>query len=197
MLTKRIGEKQDRNYTRMNATSYFERILEAISQETIAVRTLTSHLKNHSSKTNKTCRTLLEKQGRTRLWVSSIDPKHGRASVGQHTRTYLPQLCTDTGWRLEDQPGSMDDRDGWRERERERERERNPHCQSDLMMMMNIQVIQPYSGTDMLTVAKNFRFISSERSDFHMGNRTLYFTNTYCCRWLAYDQNNGLTQRVS
>ena len=39
------------------------------------------------------------------------------ASVGQQTRTYLQQLCTDTGRRLEDLPESMDDRDECWERE--------------------------------------------------------------------------------
>ena len=48
-----------------NATSYTEQIHEAKSHETPAVRLPTSYLKNHSSKTNKICRTLLEKQGRT------------------------------------------------------------------------------------------------------------------------------------
>ena len=34
---------------------------------------LPSNLKNHPSKMNKTCRTLLEKQGQTHKWHSSID----------------------------------------------------------------------------------------------------------------------------
>ena len=38
-------------------------------------RPLTSHLKNHSSKSNKTCEALLKKQGRTRKWRSSMDPR--------------------------------------------------------------------------------------------------------------------------
>ena len=29
---------------------------------------------------------------------------------GWPARTYLPQLCTDTGYRMEDQPGGMDDK---------------------------------------------------------------------------------------
>ena len=38
-------------------------------------------------------------------------------------KTYLHQLCVGAGCSLEDLPGAMNDRDGWRERERERERE--------------------------------------------------------------------------
>ena len=46
------------------------------------------------------------------------------ASVGRPARTYLHQLCTDTGYSLEDLSVAMNDKDGWRERERERRRER-------------------------------------------------------------------------
>ena len=51
------------------------------------------------------------------LWT----PSHGRASVGQPSRIYLQQPCTDTGCSMEDRPGTMDDRDEWRH---------------DMMMMM-------------------------------------------------------------
>ena len=37
-------------------------------------RPLTSHLTHHPSKTSKTCGTLLEMQGRTHKWRSSMDP---------------------------------------------------------------------------------------------------------------------------
>ena len=40
-------------------------------------------------------------------------PSHGKASVRQLARTYLQQLCTDTGCSLEDQLEAMDDRDKW------------------------------------------------------------------------------------
>ncbi len=43
-----------------NAMRYIEQILE-----TTALQLLNSPLKNHPSKINKTCRTLLEKKGRT------------------------------------------------------------------------------------------------------------------------------------
>ena len=42
---------------------------------------------------------------------------HGCASVGRPARTYLYQLCADTGHRLKDLPGAINDRDRWRERE--------------------------------------------------------------------------------
>ena len=51
------------------------------------------------------------------LWTLS----HKRACVGRPTRTYLQQLCTDTGCSLEDLPEAMNDRDEWREGDREKD----------------------------------------------------------------------------
>ena len=47
------------------------------------------------------------------LWTLS----HGRDSSSRPAKTYLQQLCADTGWCLQDLPGAIDDRDRWRERE--------------------------------------------------------------------------------
>ena len=41
------------------------------------------------------------------LWI----PSHRQAKVGQPARTYLQQLCVDTGCSLEDQLRVIDDRD--------------------------------------------------------------------------------------
>ena len=49
------------------------------------------------------------------LWNTS----HRHANVSRQTRTYLQQLCMDTGCRLEDWLEGMDDRDEWWERIRE------------------------------------------------------------------------------
>ena len=40
-------------------------------------------------------------------------PSHGRANVRRPSRTYIQQICADTGYSLEDLLGVMDDRDGW------------------------------------------------------------------------------------
>ena len=50
-------------------------------------------------------------------------PSHGRASDRRQTKTYLQELCMDTGYHLEDLPEAMDNRDEWTERDRERQRE--------------------------------------------------------------------------
>ena len=46
------------------------------------------------------------------LWT----PSHGRAKAGCPARTYVQQLCADSGCSPEDLPKAMDDREGWRER---------------------------------------------------------------------------------
>ena len=42
-------------------------------------------------------------------------PAHGHASVGRPTKTYIDQLCVDTGCCIEDLPRMMSDIDWWRE----------------------------------------------------------------------------------
>ena len=66
-------------------------------------------------------------------------PLHGRASVGRSTRTYLQQLCTDTGCSLEDLPEAMDDKDEWRERVTERESQGNL-CQQYMIIYIYIYI---------------------------------------------------------
>ena len=49
------------------------------------------------------------------LWT----PTHGRAKAGRPARTYIQQLCEDTGCCSEDLPEAMNDREKWRERVRD------------------------------------------------------------------------------
>ena len=49
------------------------------------------------------------------LWT----PTYGRAKAGQPARTYIQQLCEDTGCGPEDLPEVMNDREKWRERVRD------------------------------------------------------------------------------
>ena len=46
------------------------------------------------------------------LWT----PTYGCARVGRPARTYIQQLCEDTGYNPEDLPEAMNDREKWRER---------------------------------------------------------------------------------
>ena len=49
------------------------------------------------------------------LWT----PTYGRAKAGQPARTYIQQLCEDTGCSPEDLPEVMNDREKWPERVRD------------------------------------------------------------------------------
>ena len=49
------------------------------------------------------------------LWI----PTHGSAKAGRPARTYIQQLCEDTGCCPEDLPRAMNDREEWRERVRD------------------------------------------------------------------------------
>ena len=62
-------------------------------------------------------------------------PTRGRVSVGRPARTYLHQLCADTGHGLEDLPESKNDR-GWMDGEIQG----NSCSQRDLMVMMMKQL---------------------------------------------------------
>ena len=46
------------------------------------------------------------------LWA----PTYGRAKAGRPARTYIQQLCEDTGCNPEDLPEAMNDREKWRKR---------------------------------------------------------------------------------
>ena len=49
------------------------------------------------------------------LWT----PTYDRAKAGRPARTYIQQLCEDTGCNPEDLPKAMSDREKWRERVRD------------------------------------------------------------------------------
>ena len=115
-LTKRLEKKLDGNYTRI-AASNIEQVLEA----------------THPQSTNYTATYLpsrkLSKLRRIRhaghCWrsrdelISDVllwNPTYGRAKVGRPARTYIQQLCEDTGRSPGDLPEAMNDREKWQER---------------------------------------------------------------------------------
>ena len=49
------------------------------------------------------------------LWI----PSHGRAKVGRLARTYIQQLCEDSGCSPENRPEAMNGREEWRKRVRD------------------------------------------------------------------------------
>ena len=126
-LTKHIEKKLDSKYTRM---------LQAILNKSWRQHPTNQQLYGHPPSIMKTI-----KVRRTRHaghWWRSRDelksdvlmrtPSHGRAKAGRPARTYIQQLCVNTGCSPQDLPEAMDDREGWRERVKD--------IWHDMMMMM-------------------------------------------------------------
>ena len=110
-LTKRM-EKKARRQLHKNAASNLEQVptrhqlyghLPPITK-TIQVRR-TRHAGHCWRNREELIRDVL-------LWT----PTHGRAKAGRPARTYIQQLCEDTGCCPEDLPEAMNDTEKWRER---------------------------------------------------------------------------------
>ena len=117
-LTKHMEKKLGGNYTRMLRTVLNKSWGQYPSKQqlygqlppiakTIQIR-WTGHVGHCLRSTNKLISYVL-------MWTLS----HGQPKFGRPARTYIQQLCADTGCILEDLPGAMDDRDRYRERVRE------------------------------------------------------------------------------
>ena len=121
-LTKRMEKELNGNYTR---------ILRAIMNKSWRQHPTKQQLYGHLPLITKIIQRRIRHAGHCwRSWdelISNIlqwTSSHGRAKAGRAkaerpARTYIQQLCADMGCSLEDLPGAMDDREGWRERVRE------------------------------------------------------------------------------
>ena len=104
-LSKRLEKKLDGNYARM-LRAILNKYLAATPHKAPTIRPPASHHENHSSQTNQTCwRSRDELISDVLLWT----PTYGRAKAGRPARTYIQQLCEDTGCSLEDLPEAMND----------------------------------------------------------------------------------------
>ena len=114
-LTKRLEKKLDGNYTRMN----LEKVLAATRHKTPTVRPpalITKTIQVRRTRHAGHCwRSRDELIREILLWT----PTHGRVEAGRPARTYIQQLCEDTGCCPEDLPRAMNDREEWRERVRD------------------------------------------------------------------------------
>ena len=95
-----------------NAMNYIEQILEATSHKNLTPipKTIQIRQTRHARHSRRSKEELISD-------VLLRTPAHRCASVGQQTRTYIQQLCTDTGCSLEELPGTIGNWDEWRERE--------------------------------------------------------------------------------
>ena len=114
-LTERLEKKLDGNYTRM-----LRAILKKSWQQHPTKHQLYAHLPP-ITKTIQVRRTrhaghCWRSRGELISDVLQWTPTYGRARAGRPARTYIQQLCEDTGCNPEDLPEAMNDREMWRER---------------------------------------------------------------------------------
>ena len=118
MLTKWMEKKLDGNYTRI-----LRAILNKSRRQHPTKQQLYGHLLpimktikvRRSRHTGHCWRSRYELISDVLLWTLS----HGRAKAGRPARTYLQQLCEDTGCSPENLPEAMNDWEGRRERVRD------------------------------------------------------------------------------
>ena len=113
-LTKRLERRLDGNYTRM---------LRAVLNKSWRQHPTRLQLYGHLPPITKTIQVRRTRHA-GHCWRSKDElisdvllwtPTHGCASVGRPARTYIQQLCEDTGCNPEDLPEAMSDREKWRE----------------------------------------------------------------------------------
>ena len=139
-LTKQLEKKLDSNYTRMLQAILKQQLYGHLLpiMKTIQIR-WTRHA-GHCWSRNKLISEIL-------FWT----PSHGRAKAGQPARTYIKQLCEDTGCSPKNLLEAMNDR------ERRRERVRDMCRWHDMMMRqehLNCTLVLKWSKTQ--TVIVNF-----------------------------------------
>ena len=117
-LTKRLERKLDGNYTRM---------LRAVLNKSWQQHPTRHQLYGHLPPITKTIQVRRTKHA-GHCWRSKDElisdvllwtPTYGCAKAGWPARTYIQQLCEDTGCNPEDLPEAMNDREKWRERVRD------------------------------------------------------------------------------
>ena len=117
-LTKQLEKKLDGNYTKM---------LRAILNKSWRQDTTKHQLYGHIPPITKTIQVRWTRhvghcwRSRDKLisYVLLWAPTYGRAKAGWPARTYIQQLCEDTGCSPEDLPETMNDRLKWRVRVRD------------------------------------------------------------------------------
>ena len=116
-LTKRLEKKLDSNYPRM---------LQAILNKSWRQHPTRHQLYGHLPPITKIIQ-VRRAMHAGHCWKSRdelisdvliLTPTYGRAKAGQPARTYIQQLCEDTGLSPEDLPEAMNGREKWQERVR-------------------------------------------------------------------------------
>ena len=117
-LSKRLEKKLDGNYTRLLRAilKKFWRQHPTRHQLYVHLPPITKTIKFRRTRYAGHCwRSRDELISEVLLWT----PTYGRAKAERPARTYIQQLCEDTGCSPEDLPEAMNDREKWRERVRD------------------------------------------------------------------------------
>ena len=147
-LTKRLERRLDGNYTRM---------LRAVLNKSWRQHPTRLQLYGHLPPITKTIQVRRTRHA-GHCWRSKDElisdvllwtPTHGCARVGRPARTYIQQLCEDTGCNPEDLPEAMNDREKWRETVRDIRAGRR-----DMMMMINL--MSPSTHEILFTIMSDF-----------------------------------------
>ena len=116
-LTKRLEKKIDGNYTRMlrailnkSWRQYLTR-RQRYGHRPPITKTIQARRTRHAG---HSWRSKDEIVSDVLLWT----PAYGQSKAGRPARTYIQQLCDDTGCNPEDLPEAMNDRETWKERVR-------------------------------------------------------------------------------
>ena len=115
---KTYGEKAWRQLHK-NVASNIEQVLEAAPHKAAAVRPPITHHKTIKIRQTRHAGHYWRSKDELVSDVLLRTPSHGRAKAGRPDRTYIHQLCADSGCNPEDLPEAMDDREGWQERVRD------------------------------------------------------------------------------
>ena len=103
------------------------RMLRAILNKSWRQHTTRQQIYGHLPPITKTIQVRRTRHAGHCLWssdelISDVllwNPTYGRAKAGRPARTYIQQLCEDTGCNPKDLPDAMNDREKWRERVRD------------------------------------------------------------------------------
>ena len=118
MLTKCMEKRFDYNYARMLRAILNKYLRQHLTKQQLyghlplIVKTIQVRQTRHAGHCWKSRDKLIND---IVLWT----PSHRRAKAGWPARTYIQQLCANTGCSLEDLPEAMDNREGWWERFRD------------------------------------------------------------------------------
>ena len=119
MDSNKTAGEEARRQLNQNAASNLEQVLVATSHKTPTVRPPASYHENIQVRRIRHAGHCWRSRDELISDVLFWTPTHSRAKTGRPARTYIQQLCQDTGCCPEDLPEAMNDREKRRERARD------------------------------------------------------------------------------